>query len=94
MRRGMMAAGVMRRCQVRFRSLGMMQRMRGVQRRGANAGTGQNQDRGQSPCQNARQLHPASILSMWTSWYVCPWAANFLLIGHSAVCFGPFREWG
>jgi hypothetical protein len=78
-----MPAGAMVLYHMTIRCPGMMQRMRRIQRRSVS-GAGQNQ----SKCPNARQLHPANILSTM-DFVPCidPWAAHFLPIGHSAVRF-------
>jgi hypothetical protein len=63
MRRGVMADGAMGLGQTGFGCLCAVQRVRCVQRRSANAGTTQSQDRDQSKCPKTGETHPASILS-------------------------------
>jgi hypothetical protein len=72
----------------------MMQRVRSIQRSGAQEAT-KGPDQQQAYCARARQLHPVNILSTVDFVpYVCPRAPHFLLIGHFGAVFFLSRRCG
>jgi hypothetical protein len=79
MRRCVTAAGAMSFRKMRLSGFGVMQRVRGVQRR-SRGRTRDNTNQGYSNRPKARQLHPVNIPSTVDFvLYVCPGAAHLVL---------------